>query len=275
MAFSLGTNFLLYPENANELALGRHPSLEGSETVNPSLIKQKNNSPMFYINSGRWFGDINLAGINYVHKVKSYNNRLFIRQADISDLEFRNDNPSDNPISKFSAYAFQLGSGFSMSNGLGNFGLMFSYLSMGIYDQKADGFSIDLGYSKLFNNGIGLGVSVINLGYMSKFYQNRPKMPTTVLMGVSRDVELHKIKNKIYFTSEFSTIQSIMKYKLGLNILWGQLNFLAGYSITKFDAEFSVGGGLKYGRFKVIYATRFGSQEIGEPKIFSINYRML
>ena len=48
-----------------------------------------------------------------------------------------------------------------------------------------------------------------------------------------------------------------------------------GYSITKFDAELSIGGGIKIGRFKVIYATRSGSQEIGEPKILSINYRML
>ena len=66
-----------------------------------------------------------------------------------------------------------------------------------------------------------------------------------------------------------------MKLKLGVDIHLGQLNFLAGYSITKFDTEFSIGGGLKYGRFKIIYATRFGSQEIGEPKIFSIHYRML
>ena len=66
-----------------------------------------------------------------------------------------------------------------------------------------------------------------------------------------------------------------MKFKIGADMQWGQLNFLAGYSITKFDTELSVGVGLKYGRFKVIYATRFGSQEIGERKIFSINYRML
>jgi len=274
-SFSLGTNFLLFPENASAMALGRHPSLGGSDSVNPALIEQKNDSPMFHINSGSWFGDINLAGLTYIQRSGNYNNRFFIRHADVSDLEFRDNSPSDNPISKFSAYALQLGAGVSRSNKFGNFGMMLSYLSLGIYDQKADGFSIDIGYSKLLTSGFGLGVSVLNLGYMSKFYQDRPELPITIVAGISRQVDLYRLKNNIYFTTEYFTKELPMKLKLGADIQWGQLNFLAGYSITEFDTEFSIGGGLKYGRFKIIYATRFGSQEIGEPKIFSIKYRML
>jgi len=168
-----------------------------------------------------------------------------------------------------------LGAGVSRGNKFGNFGMMLSYLSLGIYDQKADGFSMDIGYSKLLSSGLGLGVSVLNLGHMSKFYQDRPELPITIVTGISKQVNLHRLKNNMYFTSEYFTKELPMKFKLGADIQWGQLNFLAGYSITKFDAGFSVGVGIKYGRFKLIYATRFGSQEIGEPKIFSINYRML
>ena len=274
-AFSLGTNFLLFPENASAMALGRHPSIGGSESVNPALIEQRNNSPMFHINSGRWFGNINLAGLNYTQRTGNYNNRFFIRHADVDDLEFRDNSPSDNPISKFSAYAFQLGAGVSRGNKVGNFGMMLSYLSLGIYDQKADGFSIDIGYSKLLRSGFGLGVSVLNLGYMSKFYLDRPELPVMIIAGISKNVNLFRLKNNMYYTFEYSTKELPMKFKLGADIQWGQLNFLAGYSITKFDTEFSFGGGFKYGRFRVIYAARFGSQEIGDPKILSINYKML
>ena len=275
IVFSLGTNFLLFPENASSMAMGRHPSLGGSESVNPALIEQKDDSPIFHINSGSWFGNINLAGLNYIQRSGNYNNRFFIRHADVSDLEFRDNSPSDNPISKFSAYAFQFGAGVSRSNKFGNFGMMLSYLSLGIYDQKSDGLSIDIGYSKLLSSGFGLGVSIINLGYMSKFYQERPELPSTVVAGISNQVDVYRLKNNIYFTSEYFMTELPMKFKLGADIQWGQLNFLVGYSITKFDAELSIGGGIKIGRFKVIYATRSGSQEIGEPKILSINYRML
>ena len=113
---ALGTNFLNFSENANDLALGRHPSVGGSSVVNPSLIRQHHESPIFFINSGSWYGDISISGLNYVHKVGNYNNRLFLKQAEINDLEFRGSEPSDDPNTMFSAYGFQLGSGFSIKN---------------------------------------------------------------------------------------------------------------------------------------------------------------
>ena len=136
----LGTNFLNFSENANDLALGRHPSVGGSSVVNPSLIRQDHESPIFFVNSGSWYGDISISGLNYVHKVGNFNNRLFLKQAEINDLEFRGPEPSDEPNAMFSAYGFQLGSGFSVKNELGDFGVSVSYLSIGIYDQTSKGF---------------------------------------------------------------------------------------------------------------------------------------
>ena len=198
VVFSLGTNFFLYNVSASAMSLGGYPSLGGLVRVYLALIKQRNDSPMFHINSGSWFGNINLAGLNYIQRSGNYNNRFFIRHADVTDLEFRDNSPSDNPISKFSAYAFQLGVGVSRGYKFGNFGMMLSYLSLGIYDQKADGFSMDIGYSRLLSNDFGLGVSVLNLGYMSKFYQDRPELPIAIVAGISKQVDLYRIKNNIY-----------------------------------------------------------------------------
>ena len=116
ISLALGTNFLNFSENANDLALGRHPAIGGSSVINPSLIKQHHESPIFSINSGNWYGDISISGLNYVHKVGNYNNRLFLKQAEINDLEFRGSEPLDDPNAMFSAYGFQLGSGVSIKN---------------------------------------------------------------------------------------------------------------------------------------------------------------
>ena len=163
ISLALGTSFLNFSENANDLALGRHPSIGGSSVVNPSLIKQHHESPIFFINSGSWYGDISISGLNYIHKVGNYNNRLFLKQAEINDLEFRGSEPSDDPNAMFSAYGFQLRSGFSIKNDLGDFGVSISYLSIGNYDQNSKGLIIDLGYSKLLLNGWNMGLSVLNL----------------------------------------------------------------------------------------------------------------
>ena len=271
---ALGTNFLIFPENAIDLALGQHPSLNGSESVNPSLIKLKSSTPMFYINSGNWFGNISISGLNYVQKIGNYNNRLFLKQAEINDLEFRVDKPSDDPVSQFSAYAFQLGSGVARESAFGDIGIKVSYLSFGIYDQVANGLTFDVGFSKLLKNGIGIGVSILNLGYMSKLYEEKPKLPAMVLAGVSKELSFLSAKSRVFSTIKYSALNSIYKIKTGADFMFGPLRMLGGYSIAKHTSEFSFGSGFNYGRFGFIYAMKFGSQNIGEPNIISISYRM-
>ena len=273
-ALALGTNFLIFPENAIDLALGQHPAFNGSESVNPSLIKQKSLSPMFYVNSGNWFGDISISGLNYVQKIGNYNNRLFLKQAEINDLEFRVDKPSDDPVSQFSAYAFQLGSGLARQSSFGDIGIKVSYLSFGIYDQVASGFTFDIGFSKSLKNGIGVGFSVLNLGHISKLYEKKPKLPAMVLAGVSKDLSFLSSKIRVFSTIEYSVLNFIYKIKTGADVLLGPVRILGGYSITKHTSEFSIGSGFNYGRFGFIYSMKFGSQNIGEPHIISISYRM-
>ncbi|MFL2989849.1 MAG: hypothetical protein ACJZ11_03940 [Candidatus Neomarinimicrobiota bacterium] len=272
ISLALGTNFLNFSENASDLALGKHPSIGGSSVVNPSLIKQHHESPIFFINSGNWYGDISISGLNYVHKIGNYNNRLFLKQAEINDLEFRGAEPSDEPNAMFSAYGFQLGSGFSINNDLGDFGVSISYLSIGIYDQSSKGFIIDLGYSKLLLNGWNMGLSVLNLGNITKLYQEVPKLPTLCLIGASKNFKSIKINNKIYTTAEYSILDDIWKLKLGLDSGLKKIKILTGYSIDKHSTAFSFGGGLSSGRFGVTYAIKFGSQKIGNPKVLSMSY---
>ena len=272
ITLALGTNFLNFSENANDLALGKHPSVGGSSVVNPSLIKQHHESPIFFINSGNWYGDISISGLNYIHKVGNYNNRLFLKQAEINDLEFRGTEPSDNPNAMFSAYGFQLGSGFSINNDLGDFGVSISYLSIGIYDQNSKGFIVDLGYSKLLLNGWNMGLSVLNLGSITKLYQEVPKLPTLCLIGASKSFKSIKINNKIYTTAEYSILDDIWKLKLGLDSGLKKIKILTGYSIDKHSAAFSFGGGLSSDRFGVTYAIKFGSQKIGNPKVLTLSY---
>ena len=272
ISLALGTNFLNFSENANDLALGRHPAIGGSSVVNPSLIKQHHESPIFFINSGNWYGDISISGLNYIHKVGRYNNRLFLKQAEINDLEFRGSEPSDDPNAMFSAYGFQLGSGLSVKNGLGDFGVSISYLSIGIYDQNSKGIIIDLGYSKLLLNGWNMGLSVLNLGHITKLYQEVPKLPTLFLIGGSKSFKSIKISNKFYTTAEYSILDDIWKLKLGLDSGLEKIKILTGYSIDKHSAAFSFGGGISSGRFGITYAIKFGSQKIGNPKVLSLSY---
>ena len=270
--YAIGTQFLTFPESAYDLAMGSHVSFGGSANVNPSLIKPNQSSPLLYINSGHWYGDIRLSGLNYIHKIGRYNNKLFLRQAEITDLEYRDDRPSDNPNTIFAAYGFSLGSGFSFHNPLGNFGATFSALYFAIYDQSSSGFTIDLGYSNTLSNGWGIGLSILSLGSVSKFYQEKPKLPTRVLAGITKEVDFKNISNRFYTTGEFSSLNDTWKITFGNDTKWKQIKLLGGYSFTEHTSSMSFGSGFAYGRLGITYAIRMGSQEIGVPNTLSLSF---
>jgi len=271
---AIGTQFLTFPENAYDLAMGSHVSFGGSASVNPALIEAAQSSPSLYFNSGQWYGDIRMSGVSYVHKVGNYNNKFFLRQAGVTDLEYRDDRPSDDPSTTFAAYGFSIGSGLSYKASIGQIGATISALYFTIYDQHSTGVSIDLGYSNVFNNGWGIGASLLNIGTASKFYQEKPKLPTRILAGVSKDLVLNNIKNKFHITSEFLSLNDAWKIKIGNYAQWKQIRILGGFSTTKHSTSLSIGSGFVYGRFGVTYAIRFGSQDIGVPQNFSISFRL-
>ena len=271
---AIGTQFLTFPESAYDLAMGSHVSFGGSASVNPSLIEPTNSTPLLYINSGHWYGDIRMSGVNYIHKIGDYNNKLFLRQAGITDLEYREERPSDDPSTIFSAYGFSLGSGLSFNTAIGKFGATISALYFTIYDQNSRGVTIDLGYSNILNNGWGVGVSILNLGSVSEFYQEKPKLPTRLLAGISKELGFKKTNNRFYTTGEFSYLNDTWKIKIGSDIQWKQIKLLGGYSITKYTSSISFGSGFVYGRLGITYAIRIGSQKIGIPQTLSLSFRL-
>ena len=272
--FAIGTQFLTFPESARGLALGGHVSFGGSASVYRALIESFQSSPSLNINSGQWFGGIIVSGLNYVHKIGDYNNKLFIRQAEITDLEFRDDRPSHEPNTTFAAYGMSIGSGKSHQTSLGRFGASVNALYFTIYDQHYNGISIALGYSNILENGWGIGHALLNMGAVSKFYQEVPELPNRFLAGISKDLSLGDISNRLYITSESSSFHDSWKIKIGNYCQWKKLRLLGGLSKTKHSSTFSFGSGFVYGRFEITYAMRFGSQDIGVPKNLSLNFQL-
>ena len=270
--FALGTQFLLIPIDAPNLAIGSHVSSGGSPSVNPSLLQSSKFVPALFFNSGQWYGDIKTFGVSYNRKLKKINNEIFLRQVEITDLEYREDRPSDDPNSFFASYGFNIGSRLSFPTSFGHVGVTIKSIYFSIYDQSSSGILFDLGYSKDFQNGWGLGFSLLNIGSMSKFYNENPKLPSMILVGFSKETLLKAIENHFYFTADYSWLHSQSAIRIGNKIKWKQLMLMAGTEKTKHTSYLSFGAGFVYGRFGFTYGTRFGSQDIGVPQILSVNF---
>ena len=273
--FAIGTQFLALPSHAYELALGSHVATGGSSIINPALINSSEIYPSLLFDSGQWHGGIKSSSASYNRKIKGINNHIFLQQAGITDLEFREDRPSDDPGSKFGAYGISFGTGISKNTSFGVIGINIRTIYFSIYDENSNGISFDLGYSIKLNNNFDIGLSIVNIGSVSKFQNEHPKLPVRALIGLSKNVNvINNIEDKLFITADYYFVQENWKINIGNFAKWRKFIFLSGYSISKNTSSYSFGTGFNYGRFSVTYGVRIGSQNIGVPKTISISFRM-
>jgi len=271
---SMGTQMLNLPSSADELSIGSHPTLEGLLPINPALYVASEKHPYLYLNKGNWFGDVSLSQIGYNIPGLDKVIHLGLRYSGLSDLEFREDRPQDDPFANFSAYGLILDAGIAFQRFNRSFGISLSYVQFGLYTEESRGASIDIGYSLKMKNGYSIGIVAKNFGMMTKLENDTPTLPTRFSSGISKDLQFKNFRNSVFGSLEWNSIISGSKVYLGNRFSWNRLNMLAGYSMSKKVTESSFGIGINLNRYQITYGTKFGTQNIGFPKLLSIKVSM-
>ncbi|OUX30971.1 MAG: hypothetical protein CBE24_05860 [bacterium TMED264] len=273
--FGIGSQFLSLPFSSKELSIGSHPTLFEHGPVNPSLYHAIQNRPSISFNQGVWFGDITLTQASYNFEKNDVITHFGFKYSGITDLEFRNDSPSDNPLSYFSSFGISLDAGKAAIRDNQRYGISISYVHFGIFTYESKGIGINLGYSIDLVNKIKVGVVMQNLGKMSKLQSDEILLPRRILAGVSKGFKFNQIKNSVYTSIEKNALTPNAKMHLGNHFNWNRFNLFSGISSSKNILETSIGFGLLLSRFEIVYGLRFGSQNIGIPQIISIRFLML
>ena len=270
----MGTQFLILPTHAEELSIGSHPAMGGISSVNPALFSVSLNHPDLSISRGIWLGDVTLTHLGYTQQVKGKIFHLNVKYSGLSDLEFRDNVPVDDALSNFSSYGVSMNGGFSTHYEKQNFGISISYIFMGIYTETTSGFGLNLGYSRDIIKGMKLGVSIQNLGIMSKLSEDAPSLPTRMIGGVSKQIIFDNYLNTIYFSGEWNQSASAGKFFFGNNFRWDRLSLMSGFSASENVVESSAGFGINLGQYKITYGIQFGSQDLGTPQILTFRFRL-
>ena len=168
---------LSIPSSADELSIGSHPTLKGLLPINPALYVASEKHPYLYLNKGNWFGDVTLSQIGYNIPGLDKVIHLGLRYSGLSDLEFREDRPQDDPFANFSAYGLILDAGIAFQRFNRSFGISLSYLQFGLYTEQSKGASVDFGYSIKMKNGYSFGLVAKNFGIMTKLDNDSPSLP--------------------------------------------------------------------------------------------------
>jgi len=272
--YGLGTQFLILPTHAEELSIGSHPTMSGISSVNPALFSVSLNNPGLSISRGIWLGDVTLTHLGYTQPAKGKTFHFNAKYSGLSDLEFRDAVPVDDALSTFSSYGVSMNSGFSVQREKQKFGISFSYIFMGLYTETTSGFGLNLGYARDIVKGMKLGISIQNLGIMSKLSKDAPSLPTRVIGGVSKQIIFNDYQNTVYCSGEWNQSATTGKFYFGNNFRWDRLSLMGGFSASENVVESSAGFGLKLGQYEITYGIQFGSQNLGTPQILTFQFRL-
>ena len=270
----MGTQMLNLPSSADELSMGSHATLGGLFPINPALYIANEKHPYLSLNRGNWIGDVSLSQIGYNKVGLDKVFHVGIKYSGLTNLEFRGNVPQDDASSNFSAYGLVLDAGVGFKRLNHSYGISISYVQFGLYTEQSKGVGIDLGYSIKLKNGYSIGLVAKNFGGMTKLENNSPSLPKRFCSGISKEFQFKNFKNSIFGSIEWNSLVSEAKVHLGNRFRWNRLNLLAGYSTSNQIVESSIGIGINFDRYQVIYGTRFGSQDLGFPKLLSIRVLM-
>ncbi len=271
LVYSMGTQMLVLPTSAEELSIGSHPTLSGLFSLNPALIKANKKHPYLSLNRGNWLGDVSVSQIGYNQMIDENIVHLGIRYSGISDLEFREEIPQDDPSSYFSAFGLTVDASTAFKYQNHKLGLSLSYVQFTIFNEYSRGISFDIGYAFEMKNNYILGIVAKDIGKMSKLDSKAPSLPNRLSAGISKKFQQNEYMNTIYGSLEWNSIPSTSKLYFGNHFKWNRLELLFGYATSNQTTETSFGVGLNLNRYRVTYGTRFGSQDIGFPKLLSFN----
>jgi len=272
--YGLGTQFLILPTHAEELSIGSHPTMSGVSSVNPALFSVSLNHPGLSISRGIWLGDVTLTHLGYTQPAKGKTFHFNAKYSGLSDLEFRDAMPVDDALSTFSSYGVSMNSGFSIQREKQKLGISFSYIFMGLYTETTSGFGLNLGYARDIVKGMKLGISIQNLGIMSKLSKDAPSLPTRVIGGVSKQIIFNDYRNTVYCSGEWNQSASTGKFYFGNNFRWDRLSLMGGFSASENVVESSAGFGINLGQYEITYGIQFGSQNLGTPQILTFQFRL-
>ncbi len=202
---------------------------------------------------------------------------LSVNYNSVGDIEYRT-GPTSEPLGSVSAHDLALALSYARPlNTRMAVGATLKYLHEKIYLDTSSGAALDLGMKYALNNrGAALGISVRNMGTMSRMREERIELPLLLQAGFSWRTSLRSVVSGVILAGDYVTEEFEEHYiNLGTELQIGnvaalRLGYQAGYS-TK---NISAGIGFIFGRYRLNYAYVPYRQDLGTVQRFSMSIEL-
>jgi len=273
-----GYSFLTIGNSARETALSDFGIVGGDKITNvvynPAILASLKNEQLYFTHNS-WFSDVSAQSIGANFFLFDLPFAVNINNTSISDIEIRT-KPGES-YSKFDAryFYFAFSTSFDLIEEL-NLGVSAKYIYENILSDESSGYAADFGliYKNIFEN-LNIGLSLRNIGSVSKLRNESSKLPLDFRLGVSYPIMFPSIESSLLM------LGGIQKYlnldgthlHLGMEFSYDKLvSIRVGY-LSGFESRgISIGTGISWGSAELDYSFTPTNYGLGNSNTITILY---
>ncbi|MBN1399130.1 MAG: PorV/PorQ family protein [Bacteroidetes bacterium] len=250
------------------------PSSLQSLLSNPSNIAGRESYGVIFSHTEWMIPDIHTEYLSIAAPFSVGNFAFSIGSTAVDDISIYGDQPG-NQLGTFNSQStfFQLTYGSKITDDI-SIGIAPKYIYEKIFIDETTGWGIDLG--ALYTppvEGVVLGVSLVNLGSLSAFRNEKTDLPSCIRLGgtYSTSMDVISIRVAAAYSSELS--ESVDHVSLGSEAVYNDIiSVRLGYETGYETRSISAGIGLCYSIVVIDYAYIPGESQWGNSHIAAISF---
>ena len=212
-----------------------------------------------------------ISSLNYERNLFGGRVGLDFRYISLNDLELRTERPTDDPLSYYNSSALSIDGNYTRQYKFGLLSTTLRYISLQLYNESSNGMAVDVSLSKTLRKNINVGLAVLNLGYMSDLYHEKPQLPVRTIIGASYNFELLQFNHSFSTVVEKSSLVDGMIIRISDTMNIGKIQILLGTQIANNATSLSGGINLKLGSYRFGYGVQIGTQALGIPQMLNLS----
>lgn len=257
---SSGFTFLTIGNSGREIALSDLGLVGGNKVYNviynPSVLSTLENSQVYFTHNS-WITDVSAQTIGANFNLFDLPFAINVNNTSIKDIEIRRS--AGDSYSKFDAryFYFSLSSSLKLDSKI-FFGVTAKYIYENILSDESSGYAADFGltYKNILEN-VDLGLSLRNIGSISKLRTESSDLPIDLRFGGSYKLSIQKIESRLILISgiQKNMNQADTHFHLAFEYNYDDLIFIRSGYLSGFESRaFSFGAGLSWGSAELDYS---------------------
>ena len=259
----VGSQFLNVPGSVNEIKYG---------TQNALIYFPENRMgrSSLSVSHNDWYGDFSVISVGIVSPIFGGQGLLRFKYGGFENLELRDEVPSDDPLSFYSAFGLDVAGGFQFQFNDIQTAVLLRMVQLRIHTHSSSGLSGNISMLKPINRDWKMGFSLAHFGFMDSYINEEPALPVSGNLLVEHRTVFQELQNTFSFSGGF--IPSLDNYIFSANnaVLWRNLNLSLASHITKNLTHVSGSISFLIGMYQVQYGFQLGDNKLGISQVLEL-----